>query len=135
MSVQFIFDWIPSYLLVISKVHKKPNQTPINSPKNNEVAQDEARPAVEFDDKEDKGEVIVRILTISMRDDEQNEDSKSQDQDEKNYATPLFNDKGSLLNQQTHGVVPSPLEMRQEDIVNNNHEINSAKKSAGDTTT
>ena len=35
MSVQFIFDWIPSYLLVISKVHK--NQTARNnSPKNNQ---------------------------------------------------------------------------------------------------
>lgn len=33
VGVQFIFDWIPSYLLVISKVHKKPNKTPINSPK------------------------------------------------------------------------------------------------------
>lgn len=74
MSVQFIFDWIPSYLLVISKVHKKP--TPVNSPKrskntNKNVAQDEARPATEFEEsKESKGEVTVRILTISMKDDE-----------------------------------------------------------------
>ena len=38
LNVQFIFDWIPSYLLVISKVHKPINQTPHSSPKNNEVA-------------------------------------------------------------------------------------------------
>ena len=38
LNVQFIFDWIPSYLLVISKVHKPVNQTPHSSPKNNDVA-------------------------------------------------------------------------------------------------
>lgn len=71
ISVQFIFDWIPSYLLVISKVHKRANQTPKNSPRNTQVAQDDAHPATGLDEAEKCGEVNVRILTISTRQEQQ----------------------------------------------------------------
>ena len=56
MEVAFILDRIPSYLLVISKLH---NVNPASA----EVAKDDARPS---EASAPGGEIMFRILSLSM---------------------------------------------------------------------
>ena len=90
MKVAFIMDHIPSYILVVSKVltaddaaadqSKEPAN--LRNLRHSKADQDDARPTTNEDAKkeeEKKGQVLFRILSLSMLADEQMEDQKSEE--------------------------------------------------------
>lgn len=83
MKVAFIMDHIPSYILVVSKVLTNddattdPAKEPSNLRRNKAADQDDARPTTKEEaskEEEKKGQVMFRILSLSMLADEQMED-------------------------------------------------------------
>ena len=88
MKVAFIMDHIPSYILVVSKVlttdgaATDQNKEPSSLRRNKTADQDDARPTTNEEAKneeEKKGQVLFRILSLSMLADDQMEDQKSEE--------------------------------------------------------
>ena len=120
-------DHIPSYILVVSKVLNAngavadQNKETSNLRRNKAADQDDARPTTNEDAKkeeEKKGQVLFRILSLSMLADEQMEDQKSEEDKQQdnaentdnNFSSPDFKRRTNAEPSTTtaKGVVPTP---------------------------